>query len=120
MNEPKQKLIDQQMLALPGFAAWQLNMGESNWYNARRGAIGGLEGTAPAQDTSTRYPSGDAPSRRPPAPFRPSAQDHRKDPLLARAVGLRAGLVGFVAVRPSFRLARLILASCMHFRSQSP
>jgi hypothetical protein len=45
VNEPKQKLIDQQLLmqldSLRKSGA--LNLGEANWYNARRPGIGGLE-----------------------------------------------------------------------------
>ena len=54
MNEPKQKLIDLQMLALLDSLrkSGALNMGESNWYNARRGAIGGLEVAARTPDSS--------------------------------------------------------------------
>ncbi len=45
MNEPKQKMIDLQLLVkLDSLRkAGALNLGEANWYNARRPAIGGIE-----------------------------------------------------------------------------
>jgi hypothetical protein len=61
MNEPKQKLIDQQMLALLDSLrkSGALNMGESNWYNARRGAMGGLEVAAARSASTTQMADAD-------------------------------------------------------------
>ena len=44
MTEPKQKQIDQELLVKLDTLrkAGALNLGESNWYNARRPGIGGL------------------------------------------------------------------------------
>ncbi len=54
MSEPKQKLIDQQLLVkLDSLRkAGALNLGESNWYNARRPAIGGIERAANPESAS--------------------------------------------------------------------
>ncbi len=63
MNEPKQKLIDQQLLVkLDSLRkSGAMNLGESNWYNARRPAIGGIEGAVPATDGETTVACAEAP-----------------------------------------------------------
>ena len=55
MNEPKQKLIDQQLLTKLDSQRMSgaLILGESNWYNARRPGIGGIEGAVSQAAAST-------------------------------------------------------------------
>ena len=86
MSEPKQKLIDQQLLVkLDSLRkAGTLNLGESNWYNARRPGIGGIELAAnPDSASDATLAAGSAvacvEAARPLS--RLGAEDDREDPL---------------------------------------